>query len=136
MSTPRSQLSPSSPGRKRRRDCIDKDCLTNRTPSPLSNLTTPSKPYRSAAEAVTAYWDAFSHLPLTPGALNELDRRAPRPRRIAIGGNPGLESGEITKPSAKLQRACRQGGLDLRHLRGVRYTPKDFRLALTRSLRI
>lgn len=128
MSTPRSQLPTSLPGGKRRRDCNDKDFLTTRTPSPLPPSKTPNKPFRSAAEAVTAFWDSFSYIPLTPGALNEIDRRAPHPRRIAIRGNPGLESGEVTKPSAKLQRACRQGGLDLRHLRGVRYAQKYFRL--------
>ena len=66
--------------------------------------------------ATTVYWDSFSHIPLTQSALNEVDRRASRPRRIAIGGQPGLKSGEITKPSTMLLRACRQGGLDLRHL--------------------
>lgn len=125
MSTSRFQRPPTSPGGKRRRDCTEIDCLTNRAPSPFPPLR---KPKKSNQSATTVYWDSFSHIPLTQSALNEVDRRASRPRRIAIGGQPGLKSGEITKPSTMLLRACRQGGLDLRHLRGVRYAQKYSRL--------
>ena len=81
-----------------------------------------------SAEALTAYWDNLSKIFLTQSALDEFDRRAPRPRQIATEGQPGLKSGEITEFSTQSKHACRQGGLDLRHLRGVRYAQKYSRL--------
>lgn len=120
MPTSRSQRPPSSSGKKRR-DGTNKDCLTNRTPSPPAPLKKPQKPSKSAVEAITAYrGQFFQHL--SQSALNELDRRASRPSRIAIKGQPGLRGGETTELSTKSKRDCRQGGLDLWHLRGVRHT--------------
>lgn len=42
------------------------------------------EPFQSAAEAATGHWDNFSEIILIQSALDRLDRRAPRPRRIAI----------------------------------------------------
>lgn len=125
MSTSRSEGPSSSPRSKRRRDSTDKDRLTDRTPSPLPLSKKTNTPSRSAAEKTTAFWDNLSKVILCQSYLNEVDRRAPRVRRITIRVQPPwLRSGEITEPSAELQRACRLGGLDLGHLRGVRFAQK------------
>lgn len=121
MPTSRSQHPASSPGGKRRRDSTDKDLLTDSTLSPLPPWKKTTKPYKSAAEAITAFWDNLSEITLCQSALLELNRRAPCPCRTAIEGQLGRRSEEITGPSAELQRACRRGGLDLQYLRGLRY---------------
>lgn len=57
-----------------------------------------------------------------------LDRRPPPPgpRRIAMEVQPRLRIEEITELSTQLKCAVRQGGLDLRYLKEVRYGPKLF----------
>lgn len=116
MSTSRSQRLP-SPGTKRQRHSTSKDPLTDRTPSPLPPSKKTKNPFKSVAKPTTAYWDNLSKIHLAQGALNELDRRAFRPGRITVEGQSGLSSKEL---SNLLKRACKRGGLDLRHLRGVR----------------
>lgn len=76
---------------------------------------------KTVPEAATGYGDSFSEIILTQSALDEVDRRAPHPRRIAIEVQQSPRSGEFRETPAQLNRAVRQGGLDLRHLRGVRY---------------
>lgn len=107
MPTSRSRRPPSSPGCKRR-DTSDKDRLTDSTFSSLPLWKKTKEPFKSAAEALTAYWDNLSTITLSPGFLRELDRRAPRPCRIAIESQLGPRSEEIIRPSTELQRACRQ----------------------------
>lgn len=130
MPTSRSRRPPSSPGCKRRRDTTDKDHLTD-TVSSLPPWKKTKEPFKSAAEALTAYWDNLSTITLSPGFLRELNRRASRPCRIAIESQLRPRSEEITRPLTELQRACRLGGLDLRYLRGVRYGQKYSSLKLT-----
>lgn len=81
------------------------------------------KPFKSAVEARAAYWDNLSKSLLTQSTLNELDRPAPSVAHIAIEAQPELQSGERRELLTKLNRAVRQGGLDLRHLRGVKNLP-------------
>lgn len=123
MSTSNSQRPP-SPGLKRQR-------RTNRTPSPLPTSNKKRKSFNLAAETLTAYWDNLSTVYLSPSLLNEIDRRARRHGHIAIEGPSGLRSGKTAELSTQLNRACRQGGLDLRHLRGVRYAQQYSKVELT-----
>ena len=109
MPTSRPQSLP-SPSAKRQRQ-------RNRTSSPLPTLKNTKKP---SIEAITAYWDNLSKVPFSEGALEEFDRRNPRPSRIAFEGQLGLGSGKTSELSTQLERACRRGGLDLQSLRGVR----------------
>lgn len=104
--------SPPLQGGKRQRDSTKKD---HKTLSPLPPWKRSREPLRSAAETTTAYWDNFSEIILTQSALEELDRRAHRPRRIEW---------RVYRAS----KAVRQRGLGLRHLRGVRYTQDYSRL--------
>lgn len=128
MSTCRSENPSSSPRSKRQRDSTDKDRLTNRTPSPLP-LLKKTNTSRSAAKKTTAFWDNLLKVILCQSYLDEVDRRAPCVRRIAIRAHtPWLRSGEIIEPWAELQRACRLGGLDPGHLRGVRFAQKYSRV--------
>lgn len=120
MSTSRSQRLP-SPGAKRQRHSTSKDPLTDRTPLPLPPSKKTKNPFKSIAKPTTAYWDNLSKIYLSQGALNELDRRAFRLGRITVEGQSGLSSKEL---SISLKRAWKLGGLDLRHLRGVRYAQK------------
>ena len=113
MSTSNSQRPPPR-GLKRQR-------LTNPTPSPLPTLNKKRKSFNLATEARTAFWDSLPKVYLTPSALKEFDRRTRLRGRIAIEGPSGLRSGKTAELSTQLRRACRQGGLDLGHLRGVRY---------------
>ncbi len=119
MSTSNSQRPPPR-GLKRQR-------LTNPTPSPpLPTLNKKRKSFNLATEALTAFWDSLPKVYLTPSALKEFDRRTRLRGRIAIEGPSGLRSGKTAELATQLRRACRQGGLDLGHLRGVRYCPIVF----------
>lgn len=100
------------PGYKRQqRDSSGKDHPKSKTPLPPWKRT--KKPFKSAAEARAAYWDNLSKSLLPQSALNELDRPAPSVAQIAIEAQPELQSGERRELSTKLNRAVRQGGLDL-----------------------
>lgn len=128
MANSPSQSLPSLGGRRSRQGSNESDHQPNGTPLPQPPSKTTRQARRSAAEAVTAYWDKFSKIFLTQSALDELNRRAPRrSRRTILESRPWLRNGDIAELPANLKRAARQGGVDLGHLRGVKICPKLFR---------
>lgn len=119
--SPHSQGLPLPGYKRQRRDRSDKDHPKSKTPLPPWKRT--KRPFKSAAEARAAYWGNLSKSFLTQSALNELDRPVPRVGQIAIEAQPELQSGDSRALSTQLKRAVRQGGLDLRHPRGVKDLP-------------
>lgn len=104
---------------------------TNQTPSPLPSLKKKRKSFNLETEALTAFWDNLSKVYLSQSASFEIDRRARRRDCLAIEGPSGLRSGKTAELLTQLKRACRRGGLDLGHLRGVRYAQKFSKIELT-----
>ena len=124
-------------GKKRQRGAIEQEHLTT---------TTTHRPRKKAKryhqprqETNTAYWDSLSRVWLTPGALDELDRRNGQrasPVRPATTCTQDLvgDRGQLGNPSKDLLRSARHGGPDLRDLGGVSLLWKISRSLLTASL--
>lgn len=89
-------------------------------------------------ERPPAFWDGLSTIPLTKGALKELERRNaenlhPSSRTTSKSPKQSITKGAaadwkskhrlfkpLSQPSSKEKRFARQGGPDLTDLRGVR----------------
>ena len=110
--------------RKRKRSATEEEHSTIATNSPQPPWERAKRPFQSRQEANTAYWDSLSKLWLTRRALKELNRQnrqTASPVRTGIIRRPD-RSGEpaaLEDCSSQLKRFARQGGPDLRDLRGV-----------------
>jgi len=124
-------------GQKRQRGGIEQEhSTTTTTHRPRKK---PKRYHQPRQETNTAYWDSLSRVWLTPGALDELDRRNGQrasPVRPATTCTQNLvgDKGQSGNPSKDLLRSARRGGPDLRDLGGVSLLWKISRLLLTAFL--
>ena len=106
-------------GRKRKRTATEEEHSTIAATSPQPPWKRAKRPFESRQEANTAYWDSLSKLWFTRRALKELNRRnTANPvniRRPDLSGEPAT----LENYPSQLKRFARQGGPDLRDLRGV-----------------
>lgn len=111
-------------GRKRKRTATEEEHSTIATNSPQPPWKRAKNAFQSRQEANTTYWDSLSKLWLTKRALKELNRRNRQtvsPVRSGIIRRPDRsgESAALENCSSQVKRFARQGGPDLRDLRGV-----------------
>lgn len=129
----------SSCGRKRKRTATEEEHSTIVTTSPQPPWKRAKRPFQSRQEANTTYWDSLSKLWFTRRGLKELDRRnrqTASPVRTGSTRRPN-RSGEpaaLENCSSQLKRFARQGGPDLRDLRGVSFAEVMSRPLLICSL--
>lgn len=108
-------------GRKRKRTATEEEHSTVTATSPQPPWKRAKRPFESRQEANTAYWGSLSKLWFTRRALKELNRRNRQAancvniRRPDRSGEPAT----LENYSSQLKRFARQGGPDLRDLRGV-----------------
>ena len=110
--------------RKRKRTATEEEHSTIATNSPQPPWKRAKRPFQSRQEANTAYWDSLSKLWLTRCALKELNRRNRQtvsPVRTGITRRPDRsgETAALENCSSQFKCFARQGGPDLRDLRGV-----------------
>lgn len=120
-------------GRKRKRTATEEEHSTIAATSPQPPWKRAKRPFESRQEANTAYWDSLSKLWFTRRALKELNRRnrqAASPVNIRRPDR-SAEPATVENYSSQLKRFARQGGPDLRDLRGVNSAQVVSRLLLT-----
>lgn len=108
--------------RKRKRAATEEEYSTIAATSPQPPWKRVKKPFESRQQANRAYWDSLSKLWFTRRALKELNRRnrqAANPVNIRRP-DPSGEPATLENYSSQLKRFARQGGPDLRDLRGVK----------------
>lgn len=108
-------------GRKRKRTATEEEYSTIAATSPQPPWKRAKRPFKSRQEANTAYWDLISKLWLTRRALKELNRRNRQTANPVHIRRPdrSVETATLENCSSQLKRFARQGGPDLRDLRGV-----------------
>lgn len=121
QATPENQL---YCGRKRKRGPTEEEHSTIAATSQQPPWKRAKKPFQSRQEANTAYWDSLSKPWFTRRALQELNRRNRQTASPLRTGNicrldRSGEPAALENCSYQLRRFARQGGPDLRDLRGV-----------------
>ena len=126
-------------GRKRTRTATKEEHSTIAATLPQPPWKRAKRPFQSRQEADTTYWDSLSRLWFTRRALKELNRRNRQTASpVRIGSIRRLDrSGEpaaLENCSSQLKRFARQGGPDLRDLRGVSFAETMSRPSLICSI--